>query len=215
MQDSRPQSSETLLAIYLSALSHGSRPQLGPCRVGKLFREPLVHLQLLSRHRLDLLQRLIKVSLSHLQTLSPLLRILRILCLGNMLPQGQHHARVRERRNICTSIPIRLPSQLIQVHVLRQRSLTGMNLEDLLPRLQVRRRNKQQPVKPTRSQQGRVNNVRSIRSRDDDDVSKLLETIHLGQELANHPLSHVRVATATSAGGCNRVNLVEKYYTRC
>src|SRR5205809_5915565 len=137
MQDSRPQSSETLLAIYPSALSHGSRPQLGPCRVGKLFREPLVHLQLLSRHRLDLLQSLIKVSLSHLQTLSPLLRILRILSLGNMLPQSQHHSRISQRRDIRTSIAISLPSQLVQVHILCQGSLTVMNLEDLLPRLQV------------------------------------------------------------------------------
>src|SRR5205809_6888760 len=42
----------------------------------------------------------------------------------------------------------------------------------------------------------------------------LLHAIDLGQELANHPLSHVRVATATSAGGRNRVNLIKEYDTR-
>src|SRR5207245_959799 len=171
------------------ASSHGSRPQLGPCRIGKLLREPLVHLQLLSRHRFDLLQSLIKVSLSHLQTLSTLLRILRILSLRNMLPQSQHHTRISQRRNICTSIPIGLPSQLIQVHIICQRSLASVNLENLLPRLQVRRRNEQQAVKPSRPQQSRVNYIRPVRSCDYDDVSKLLEAIHLGQELANHPLS--------------------------
>src|SRR5438132_10564988 len=89
-----------------------------------------------------------------------------------------------------------------------------MNLENLLPRLQVGRRNKQQPIKPSRPQQSRVNNVRSVRGRDNDNVPKLLETIHLCQELADHPLGHVRITHASPASWCNRLNLVKEYDTR-
>src|SRR5438552_11195842 len=112
-----------------------------------------------------------------------------------------------------TGIPVSLPRQFVQVHIICQGSLTGMNLENLLPRLQVGRRNKQQPIKPSRPQQSRVNNVRSVRGRDNDNIPKLLQAIHLGQKLAYHTLSHVRVTQATATSRGNRVNLVKEYYT--
>ena len=86
-----------------------------------------------------------------------------------------------------------------------------MNLKNLLTARKIRRLNRNLTVKTARTQQGRIQNIRTVRRSNQDDVGVRIETIHLNQQLVQRLLT--LVVTATDAGAtlaAHRIDLINK-----
>lgn len=103
----------------------------------------------------------------------------------------------------------------------------------MLPRLQVRRRDVQNPVESSRSHQRGIllvaqlpsvlssrrggggergrktyDHVRTVRRREDNHPVQFLDTVHLGQEGHEHPVADGSAAVVAAAGGGERIDFV-------
>src|SRR4029077_3006596 len=71
-------------------------------------------------------------------------------------------------------------------------------------------RDKQHSVKPPWAEKSGVHDIGPIGCRDDDDVSQLFKSVHLGQELADDPLRHVGISRAAPTNRRDRIDLVKE-----
>jgi hypothetical protein len=114
--------------------------------------------------------------------------------------QGRLVDQVREIR---AGEARRLAGERVEVDLLRQRLAACVDLEDVLAALAIRAVDHDLAVEAARPQQRRVEDVRPIRGRDQDDVVLHLEAVHLDQQLVEGLLSlvvaaaHPRAAVAT------------------
>ena len=96
-------------------------------------------------------------------------------------------------------------------HVLGQRQLAHVHLEDLLAAAHVGQRHDDLAVEAARPQQRRVEHVRAVGGGDDDDALVALEAVHLDEQLVQRLLA--LVVTAAEAGAAmtaDRVDLVDE-----
>ena len=81
----------------------------------------------------------------------------------------------------------------------------------VLPHLQIRAIHSDGPVKPPRTQQGLVKDVRPVGGRQDDDARVALEAIKLRQQLVDGLLALIVPAAHTSpALASDRINLIDE-----
>src|SRR5436189_4840806 len=74
----------------------------------------------------------------------------------------------------------------------------------------VRSRHIDQPVKPSRTKNCGINNVRPVRRTNNDDIDQRLDPVQLRQQLANHPLRDAAIAKTHAPPRNHRVELVEE-----
>ena len=105
----------------------------------------------------------------------------------------------------CTSGQLRDVNLVVQWHPAR------MHVEDFLSTANVRRGHNNPPVKPPRAQQGRIQDVRTVGRRNQNDTLVCFKAIHLHQELVEGLLTLVMpAAEAGTAMASNRINLINK-----
>jgi len=82
----------------------------------------------------------------------------------------------------------------VQVDIARQRLALDMHLEDFLPSAQIGAIQHDAAVEAARAHQGRVEDVRAVRRRQDDDLGVGVETVHLHQDLVQRLLALIVAA---------------------
>ena len=97
-----------------------------------------------------------------------------------------------------------------RTHILGQRQLPHVHLEDLLATAHVGQRNDDLPVESAGPEQRRVEHVRAVRRRDDDDTFVALEAVHLDEQLVQRSLALVVAAETGAAMTANRIDLVDE-----
>ena len=96
--------------------------------------------------------------------------------------RGEERCLVHEVREIGAGETGRAARDDRRPHVLGQRELAHVDLEDLLAAAHVRQRNDDLAIEAARAQQRRVEHVRTVRGRDDDDALVALEAVHLDEQ---------------------------------
>ncbi len=101
--------------------------------------------------------------------------------------------------------------QRLQAYLLVDRLALGVDFQDGSAPFDVRTVEYHLPVETAGSQQGRVENVRAVRGRDDDDVGVGVEAVHLDQDLVERLLALVVAATETGAAlASNGIDFVDE-----
>ena len=98
-----------------------------------------------------------------------------------------------------------------QINVIGQRLALGMNLQDLLAALYVGVIDHDLPVKPAGTQQRRIQNIRTVGGRHDNDALVGREAVHFNQQLVERLLA--LIVTAAQAGAAmtaDRVDLIDE-----
>ena len=104
------------------------------------------------------------------------------------------------------------PGNFRQVHILRQRLVSGVDLQDLLPALDIRQPHIYLPVKPAGAQQRRIQDVHPVGGGQHHHARVGGKSVHFHQELVEGLLPLV-VSAAQSAAAltAHGVDLVDKY----
>ena len=115
--------------------------------------------------------------------------------------------RGKSRRSSC---------EHLRIHAFCKRLVSRMHSEYLFSALDIRDPYHYLPVESAWSQQCRVENVRSVGCREDDDTCVFRETVHLYQQLVQRLFSFVVAAAEACASlTSNRIDLVDKNDARC
>ena len=104
-----------------------------------------------------------------------------------------------------------LPGDHVEVDVLGQRLLSGIEAEDRAPAVEVGRVDRHPPIEAARAKQRGIEDVRTVRGRDHDDGAVGVEPIHLHEQLVERLLTlfigpDLRPAAPASEG----IDLVEE-----
>ena len=130
-------------------------------------------------------------------------------------PRRQQRRLIHQIRQISTRKPRRPSSQRIQINLHRNRLPPRMHLQNTPPTTPIRTINHNLTIKPTRPQQRRIQNIRTIRSRNQNNIILQLKPIHLHQQLIQRLLTLIMPPTQTSPTmPPNRINLIHKHNTR-
>ena len=130
-------------------------------------------------------------------------------------PRRQQRRLVHEIRQIGTREPRRPSRQRIEIDLRRDRLTLRMHLQDPPPTVPIRPVNHDLTIKPTRPQQRRIENIRTVRRRNQNDVVLQLEPIHLHQQLIQRLLTLVMATTQTrTTMATNRIDLVHEHNAR-
>ena len=130
-----------------------------------------------------------------------------------MLVPGRRQRRLVDQvAQIGTDHPGSLRRDLVEVDVVRQRHTPGVDLEDRRASVAIRRIDRHPPIKPTRPQQRRIEDVRPVGRREHDHAGAGVKAVHLGQDLVERLLTLVVPAHHRSAAArpADRVELVDK-----
>ena len=101
---------------------------------------------------------------------------------------------------------------LSQLHILRQRLALGVDLQDLLPALDVGQAHIHLPVEPSRTQQGGVEDIHTVGGGQHHNALVDGEAVHLHQQLVQRLLPLVVAAAQTAAAlASHRVDLIDKH----
>ena len=100
---------------------------------------------------------------------------------------------------------------LVEVHVLGQFDVLGVNPEGLIPSGQVGPVHRDAPVKAAGPQQGLVENLGPVGGGQDDDALAGVEAVQLGQQLVEGLLALVVAAEAGIPGAADGVDLVDEH----
>ena len=101
-----------------------------------------------------------------------------------------------------------LAGDQVEVHVLGQRLVRGVHVEDRLAALEVGRRDEDLAVEAARAQQRRVELLEQVGGGDHHDVVAVAEAVELHQQLVERLVLLARDVLA--AGGAHRVELVDE-----
>src|SRR4051794_10881836 len=134
-----------------------------------------------------------------------------VIDLAAALTGGQQSGLVDQVGEVGAGEAGRLGSEVVEVDRLRQRLAARVDLEDLGAALAVRPVDHDLAVEAARTQQRRVQDVRAVRGRDEDDVVLHLEAVHLDEQLVERLLALVvAAAKAGAAVAPDRVDLVHE-----
>ena len=127
-------------------------------------------------------------------------------CRGSVAPPDEppgrlHGGLAAQAREIGAHEPLGPGRQRVEIDVAGQRAVTGVHAEDRPAGGQVGERYLDLDVEAAGPQQGRIEDVRPVRRRQDDHAAQLLDAVQLGEELAHHPLAHVTVPAAAARAG--------------
>lgn len=79
-----------------------------------------------------------------------------------------------------------MSANLFEIHVVAQLHILGVNAKNLEPSHSVRNADVNLTVETAEATKGRVNAVRAVCRRNDNNVRPLLETIHKSEQLRNN-----------------------------
>jgi len=136
------------------------------------------------------------------------------LCLPDRFPAPPRRQERRLVDHVCEIRP-REPRgcrrQHVQIDLPPQRFSLCVNPQDLLPPIPIWPVDHDLPVEPPRAQERRIEDVRPVRGRDQDDVVLHLEPVHLHQQLVQRLLALVIAAAhARPAMATDRIDLVDE-----
>src|SRR5436853_48143 len=136
-------------------------------------------------------------------------------CSAVQPPSGEDRGLVHDVREIGAREAGRDLSDPQQVDGLVERLAANVDVEDALAALDVRAVEDHLAVESTRPQERRVEDVRAVRRREDDDVGPGVEAVHLDEDLVEGLLALVvRAAEAGAALAADRVDLVDEHDAR-
>ena len=111
--------------------------------------------------------------------------------------------RTREsRRTLC---------QRTQIHIRRHPFVPRMNIENRLSALAVRKRNRNLTIETARTQQSRIQNIRTVRRRNHDDAAVVFHTVHLNEQLVQRLFTLIMAAAeAGTTLTTNRIDFINE-----
>ena len=142
---------------------------------------------------------------------------LELVLLDHLLAAARREQRslVDEVRQVGAGEPGRPGSQRVEIDLRRQRLALRVHLEDLLAPVAVGPVDDDLPVETAGTQQRRIEDVRPVGGRDQNDVVLQLEPVHLDEELVQRLLALVVTAAQTGAAvTSDRVDLVHEHDAR-
>ena len=105
-----------------------------------------------------------------------------------ILPDGLHASLLANRIDIGARNAIRPRHVILQVDLIAQIHFSGDGGEDETLLTPIRKRKLDLPIETPGTQQGRVQGVVSVGGHDDLDVDRLIESVHLVQQLQENSL---------------------------
>jgi len=129
-----------------------------------------------------------------------------------LVPGGEDGRLVQEVCQVGTGEPRRLPRDHVEVDVLGQRLLRGIEAQDRTPAIEVGGVDRHPPIEAAGAKERRIEDVRAVRGRDHDDSTVGIEPVHLHEQLVEGLLTLLIGAdlrTATPAP--ERVDLVKEH----
>jgi len=131
---------------------------------------------------------------------------------GVLVRAGREEGRlIGEIGEIRAGEPRRLTGDGLEVHALGQLDLSRVDLQDRFPPHDVWKADDDLAVEPARPQQRRIQDIRPIRRRHQNDACLRLKPIHLDQERVERLLALiVAAADAGEALAAHRVDLIDK-----
>ncbi len=134
---------------------------------------------------------------------------------GTRVPPGGRERRlVHEVGEVRAGEPRRPPGERpgdrLRVRGTIQGHLPHVHAQDGFPAAQVRVGHHHLPVEPPGTQERRVEHVRPVRRRQDDDLAACPETVHLDEHLVERLLSLVVAEGCAAPGTAERVDLVDE-----
>ena len=117
----------------------------------------------------------------------------------------------------CTGSPNCSLGDLVKTDTVCNLDLLGMDFQDFLTSLQIRKLNRDPSVKTSRTKKCRIKGIRSVGSRQDHNTLGAVKTVHLCQKLVQCLLTlivstaHSRSVTFLTDG----INLINKHNTWC
>ena len=116
---------------------------------------------------------------------------------------------------ICSGKSGRRLRNLLKIYIITQRFPLGMDFQDFFSSLYIRPAHRNLPVKTSRTKNGRIKNIHTVRRRHHDDAFIHTKTIHLNKKLVQRLLSLIMAATHSGASAsCHCVNFINKNNTR-
>ena len=109
-------------------------------------------------------------------------------------PRRQHRRLVRQVRQVGAGEARRQRGDLFQLHVRRQLQVLQMDAQDIDPALLVRPVDQHLAIEPPGPQQRRIQDLRPVGRRQDDDGNRPVEPVHLRQQLVERLLLLVLAA---------------------
>ena len=126
-------------------------------------------------------------------------------------PRRQQRRLVDEVHQVGAGKARRAARQHLEIDIRRQRHLAHMHLEDLLAADDVGVRHDDLAVETARTQQRRIEHVRTVGRGDEDDALIGLEAVHLDEQLVERLLALViAAAKACAAMAADRVDFVDE-----
>ena len=106
-------------------------------------------------------------------------------------------------------------SDLMKIHIVAQRLVLGVYLQNLFPAFYIRPADRDLPVKTSRTHDGRIQNIHPVCRGHDNDALVGSKAVHLYQKLIQRLLPLVVSAAHTgTAASRHRVDLIDEYDTR-
>ena len=137
------------------------------------------------------------------------------ILLGNV---GTVRASGKDRRLVQQVFQVRAGKargglgHLLQIHILRQRLVPGVQLQDILPSAHIRRAHRDLSVKASGAQDGRIQDIHPVRGRQHDDALVHAEAVHLHQQLVQGLFPFVMAAPhARPAAPGHGIDLVDEH----
>jgi len=128
-----------------------------------------------------------------------------------VLPQGKLGSPHAKQGKVGPGKSIGPADKVLQVHVVGEGHAAGVNSKDLVAGGGIRYRNIHQRIEAPWPQERRVDEIRPVRSPQDDNSAQLLQAIQLGEELVHDPLGHMWFACRHPASRHKGIHLVEEH----
>ncbi len=126
-------------------------------------------------------------------------------------PRGEDCRFVQQVGQISTGKTGRPSGNQFEVDILGQLFVAGVNLENFVATLEARPIYGHLAIKTTRTQQGRIKDIRPVGSGDDNNTCVALKAIHFGQQLIEGLFTLIVTATNTSTPlTTNSINFINK-----
>ena len=134
-----------------------------------------------------------------------------------LIATGRQQSRlIDEVAQICTREARRTTGQDIEIRIIVDWLAFGMDLQDSQTTADIRFVDHDLAVETARTQQRRIQDVRSVRRRNDDDSFIGRKTIHLNQQLVECLLTFIMSAADTSATlAADRIDLIDEHDAWC
>ena len=133
-----------------------------------------------------------------------------------ILPGCQDGRLIEQIAQICTGEACSGTGHGFQIYRGIQPLALGVDLQDFFPPLHIRTAHMNLPVKPSRTQQRRVQNIRPVRRSQNDHTLRPTEAVHFHQQLVQGLLFFIMAAAQAGATlAAHSINFIDENDSRC